>query len=158
MRLRGNIFFNYGLKSSLYPHGRYMWPNSGGQKSFWRLGPLAKATRLPKLFSTWHSNINPSPSCPRSSALLHLFRSSALRTLSLQALLALILLGSGNCRAGAAGQPAGGVGVQLLTDKWCIPLRSASVWTPHLFHHGIRKVLVNPRSMGITSVRSTFIL
>jgi hypothetical protein len=43
----------------------------------------------------------------------------------------------------------------LLTDKRRIPLRSASVRTPHLFHHGIPKVLVNPRSKGITSVRST---
>jgi hypothetical protein len=46
----------------------------------------------------------------------------------------------------------------LLTDKRRIPLRSASVRTPHLFHHGIPKVLVNPRSKGITSVRSTFTL
>jgi hypothetical protein len=44
---------------------------------------------------------------------------------------------------------------QMLTDKRRIPLRSASVRTPHLFHHGIPKVLVNPRSKGITSVRST---
>jgi hypothetical protein len=43
----------------------------------------------------------------------------------------------------------------LLMDKRRIPLRSASVRTPHLFHHGIPKVLVNPRSKGITSVRST---
>jgi hypothetical protein len=43
----------------------------------------------------------------------------------------------------------------LLTDKRRIPLRSASVQTPHLFHHGIPKVLVNPRSKGITSVQST---
>jgi hypothetical protein len=43
----------------------------------------------------------------------------------------------------------------LLTDKIRIPLRSASVRTPHLFHHGIPKVLVNPQSKGITSVRST---
>jgi hypothetical protein len=43
----------------------------------------------------------------------------------------------------------------LLTDKRRIPLRSASVWTPHLFHHGIPKVLVNLRSKVITSVRST---
>jgi hypothetical protein len=43
----------------------------------------------------------------------------------------------------------------LLTDKRRIPLRSASVRTPHLFHHGIPKVLVNPRSKGITSVQST---
>jgi hypothetical protein len=43
----------------------------------------------------------------------------------------------------------------LLTDKRHIPLRSASVRTPLLFHHGIPKVLVNPRSKGITSVRST---
>jgi hypothetical protein len=43
----------------------------------------------------------------------------------------------------------------LLTDKRRIPLRSASVRAPHLFHHGIPKVLVNPRSKGITSVRST---
>jgi hypothetical protein len=42
-----------------------------------------------------------------------------------------------------------------LTDKRRIPLRSASIRTPHLFHHGIPKVLVNPRSKGITSVRST---
>jgi hypothetical protein len=42
----------------------------------------------------------------------------------------------------------------VLMDKRCIPLRSSSVWTPHLFHHGIPKVLVNPRSKGITSVRS----
>jgi hypothetical protein len=40
---------------------------------------------------------------------------------------------------------------QVLTDKRRIPLRSASVRTPHLFHHGIPKVLVNPRSKGITS-------
>jgi hypothetical protein len=46
-------------------------------------------------------------------------------------------------------------GWELLTDKRRIPLRSASVRTPHLFHHGIPKVLVNPRSKGITSVRST---
>jgi hypothetical protein len=46
-------------------------------------------------------------------------------------------------------------GIALLTDKRRIPLRSASVQTPHLFHHGIPKVLVNPRSKGITSVRST---
>jgi hypothetical protein len=44
---------------------------------------------------------------------------------------------------------------EVLTDKRRIPLRSASVRTPHLFHHGIPKVLVNPRSKGITSVRST---
>jgi hypothetical protein len=37
----------------------------------------------------------------------------------------------------------------LLMDKIRIPLRSASVRTPHLFHHGIPKVLVNPRSKGI---------
>jgi hypothetical protein len=43
----------------------------------------------------------------------------------------------------------------VLTDKRRIPLRSASVRTPHLFHHGIPKVLVNPRSKGTTSVRST---
>jgi hypothetical protein len=42
--------------------------------------------------------------------------------------------------------------IVLLTDKRRIPLRSASVRTPHLFHHGIPKVLVNPRSKGITSV------
>jgi hypothetical protein len=41
---------------------------------------------------------------------------------------------------------------RLLTDKRRIPLRSASVRTSHLFHHGIPKVLVNPRSKGITSV------
>jgi hypothetical protein len=46
----------------------------------------------------------------------------------------------------------------LLTDKRRIPLRSASVRTTHLFHHGIPKVLVNPRSKGITNVRSTFTL
>jgi hypothetical protein len=46
----------------------------------------------------------------------------------------------------------------VLTDKRRIPLRSASVRTPHLLHHGIPKVLVNPRSKGITSVRSTFTL
>jgi hypothetical protein len=46
----------------------------------------------------------------------------------------------------------------LLTDKRRIPLRSASLRTPHLFHHGISEVLVNPRSKGITSVRSTFTL
>jgi hypothetical protein len=40
----------------------------------------------------------------------------------------------------------------MLTDKRRIPLRSASVRTPHLFHHGIPKVLVNPRSKGITSI------
>jgi hypothetical protein len=45
---------------------------------------------------------------------------------------------------------------QLLTDKRRIPLQSASIRTPHLFHHGIPKVLVNPRSKGITSVQSTF--
>jgi hypothetical protein len=39
----------------------------------------------------------------------------------------------------------------VLTDKRRIPLRSASVRTPHLFHHEIPKVLVNPRSKGITS-------
>jgi hypothetical protein len=39
----------------------------------------------------------------------------------------------------------------VLTDKRRIPLRSATVRTPHLFHHGIPKVLVNPRSKGITS-------
>jgi hypothetical protein len=44
---------------------------------------------------------------------------------------------------------------KVLTDKRRIPLRSASIRTPHLFHHGIPKVLVNPRSKGITSVRST---
>jgi hypothetical protein len=43
----------------------------------------------------------------------------------------------------------------MLTDKRRIPLQSASVRTPHLFHHGIPKVLVNPWSKGITSVRST---
>jgi hypothetical protein len=43
--------------------------------------------------------------------------------------------------------------VVVLTDKRRIPLRSASVRIPHLFHHGIPKVLVNPRSKGITSVR-----
>jgi hypothetical protein len=43
----------------------------------------------------------------------------------------------------------------LLTDKRHIPLRYASVRTPHRFHHGIPKVLVNPRSKGITSVQST---
>jgi hypothetical protein len=48
--------------------------------------------------------------------------------------------------------------IQLLTDKRHIPLRSASVRTPHLFHHGIAKVLVNPQSKGITSVQSTFTL
>jgi hypothetical protein len=42
-------------------------------------------------------------------------------------------------------------GNHMLTDKRRIPLRSASVRTPHLFHHGIPKVLVNPRSKGITS-------
>jgi hypothetical protein len=47
---------------------------------------------------------------------------------------------------------------KVLTDKRRIPLRSASVRTPHLFHHEIPKVLVNPRSKGITSVRSTFTL
>jgi hypothetical protein len=45
----------------------------------------------------------------------------------------------------------------MLTDKRRIPLRSASVRTRHLFHHGIPKVLVNPRK-GITSVQSTFTL
>jgi hypothetical protein len=45
--------------------------------------------------------------------------------------------------------------ISVLMDKIRIPLRSASVQTPHLFHHGIPKVLVNPRSKGITSVRST---
>jgi hypothetical protein len=45
--------------------------------------------------------------------------------------------------------------MSMLTDKRRIPLRSASVRTPHLFHHGIPKVLVNPRSKGITRVRST---
>jgi hypothetical protein len=43
-------------------------------------------------------------------------------------------------------------GKVVLTDKRRIPLRSASVRTPHLFHHGIPKVLVNPQSKGITSV------
>jgi hypothetical protein len=43
----------------------------------------------------------------------------------------------------------------VLTDKRRIPLRSASVRTPHLFHHGIPKILVNPRSKGITNVQST---
>jgi hypothetical protein len=42
-------------------------------------------------------------------------------------------------------------GARVLTDKTRIPLRSASVRTPHLFHHGIPKVLDNPRSKGITS-------
>jgi hypothetical protein len=46
----------------------------------------------------------------------------------------------------------------LFMDKRRIPLRSASLQTPHLFHHRIPKVLVNPRSKGITSVRSTFTL
>jgi hypothetical protein len=41
--------------------------------------------------------------------------------------------------------------IRVLTDKRRIPLRSASVRTPHLFHHGIPEVLVNPRSKGITS-------
>jgi hypothetical protein len=50
------------------------------------------------------------------------------------------------------------VRAQVLTNKRCIPLRSASVRTPHLFHHGIPKVLVNPRSKWITSIRSTFTL
>jgi hypothetical protein len=50
---------------------------------------------------------------------------------------------------------SGGGAMAVLTDKRRIPLRSASVRTPHLFHHGIPKVLVNPRSKGITSVRST---
>jgi hypothetical protein len=45
--------------------------------------------------------------------------------------------------------------ILLLTDKRRIPLRSSSVRTPHLFHHGIPKVLVNPRSKEITSVQST---
>jgi hypothetical protein len=43
----------------------------------------------------------------------------------------------------------------VLTDKRRIPLRFASVRTPHLSHHEIPKVLVNPRSKGITSVQST---
>jgi hypothetical protein len=43
-------------------------------------------------------------------------------------------------------------GKVVLTDKRHIPLRSASIRTPHLFHHGIPKVLVNPQSKGITSV------
>jgi hypothetical protein len=43
----------------------------------------------------------------------------------------------------------------MLTDKRRIPLRSSSVRTPQLFHQGIPKVLVNPRSKGIISVRST---
>jgi hypothetical protein len=47
---------------------------------------------------------------------------------------------------------------RLFMDKRGIPLRSASVRTPHLFHHRIPKVLVNPRRKGITSVRSTFTL
>jgi hypothetical protein len=55
---------------------------------------------------------------------------------------------------GGSGKRSEGAG-PLLTDKRRIPLRSASVRTPHLFHHGITKVLVNPRSKGITSVRST---
>jgi hypothetical protein len=51
--------------------------------------------------------------------------------------------------------PSQGGDSLLLTDKRRIPLRSASVRIPHLFHHGIPKVLANPRSKGITSVRST---
>jgi hypothetical protein len=54
-----------------------------------------------------------------------------------------------------AGRNQEETGVALLTDKRCIPLRSASVRTPHLFHHGILKVLVNPQSKVITSVQST---
>jgi hypothetical protein len=71
-----------------------------------------------------------------------------------------------NCDGGfCAEDKSGSTGVVLrnsvafsrvLTDKRRIPLRSASVRTPHLFHHGIPKVLVNPRSKGITSVQSTF--
>jgi hypothetical protein len=52
-------------------------------------------------------------------------------------------------------QPAAAAMEEVLTDKIRIPLRSASVRTPHLFHHGIPKVLVNPQSKGITSVQST---
>jgi hypothetical protein len=51
------------------------------------------------------------------------------------------------CRSSSTTSPT-----PLLTDKRRIPLRSASVRTPHLFHHGIPKVLVNPRSKGITSI------
>jgi hypothetical protein len=40
----------------------------------------------------------------------------------------------------------------LFTNKRRIPLRSTSVRTPHLFHHGIPKVFVTPQSKGITSV------
>jgi hypothetical protein len=57
-------------------------------------------------------------------------------------------------QAGTSAPPTTG-GEGVLTDKRRIPLQSASVRTPHLFHHGIPKVLVNPRSKGITSVRST---
>jgi hypothetical protein len=41
---------------------------------------------------------------------------------------------------------------KMLTDKRRVPLRPASVRTPHHFHHGIPKVLVNPWSKRITSV------
>jgi hypothetical protein len=47
------------------------------------------------------------------------------------------------------------INCRLLMDKRRIPVRSTSVRTPHRFHHGIAKVLVNPRSKGITSVQST---
>jgi hypothetical protein len=50
----------------------------------------------------------------------------------------------------AAAEPP--IAATVLTDKRRIPLRSACVRTPHLFHHRIPKVLVNPRSKGITSV------
>jgi hypothetical protein len=55
-------------------------------------------------------------------------------------------------------EPGAQAAWQMFTDKRHIPLRSASVRTPHLFHHGIPKVPVNPQSKGITSVRSTFTL
>jgi hypothetical protein len=38
---------------------------------------------------------------------------------------------------------------RLLTDKRRIPLRFASVRSPHLFHHGIAKVLVNRGARGL---------
>jgi hypothetical protein len=66
--------------------------------------------------------------------------------------------GGGNDGGDNGGGDDGGDDGGVLTDKRCIPLQSASVRTPHLFHHGIPKVLVNPQSKGVTSIRSTFTL
>jgi hypothetical protein len=63
-----------------------------------------------------------------------------------------LLLGLRKVRALGASNFLVKCDAEVLTDKRRIPLRSASVRTPHLFHHGIPKVLVNPRSKGITSV------